>query len=142
MDLEELNKVSEYYDCGIEYYMAMKKSLEGNLDKYLSINGCLEASAIEEDWFPLFEDCHFFLSHSHDDETEVISLAGYLKKEYGIKCFVDSLVWGYANDLLKKIDNKYCVKKSVRGNTTYNYDLRNTSTAHVHLILQDRKSVV
>ena len=38
----------------------------------------------------------------------VKQLAGYLKHTYGIECFIDSCVWGYANDLLKEIDNRYC----------------------------------
>lgn len=78
-----------------------------------------------------------FLSHSHQDEQAVIRLAGFLFHNYGITSFIDSTVWGYANDLLKKIDEAYCVQsKKPSGGYTYDYDKRNQSTAHVHMILQ------
>lgn len=78
---------------------------------------------------------YIFLSHSHDDEEMVKQLAGYLKHTYGIECFIDSCVWGYANDLLKEIDNKYCRYQETDGQFFYEYDNRNRSTSHVHMLL-------
>ncbi|MBN1004864.1 hypothetical protein JTL34_36295, partial [Pseudomonas aeruginosa] len=46
--------------------------------------------------------------------------------------FVDSCNWDSIYDLLKAIDNKYCRRE---GNINYDYDERNRSTAHVHMIL-------
>lgn len=42
-------------------------------------------------------------------------------------------VWGYCNDLLKKIDDKYCLSNSPY--YKYDYDKRNNSTAIVHMML-------
>ena len=132
----DINQLDDCYETGNKIFSAHKNKLEKNLEPYLSVEGSLDASAIEDDWFPSI-DANVFLSHSHKDEKLVISFAGFLFKNYGIKSFIDSTVWGYANDLLKKIDNKYCLpEKKPGGGFSYSYDLRNQSTAHVFLMLQ------
>ena len=137
----ELNKDDimlddKYQITGHEQYENNKKLVHDVLDKYLTADGVLDASLIEEDWFPSV-NAQVFLSHSHQDEKIVIRLAGYLFENYGIRSFIDSAVWGYANNLLKQIDNRYCVQsKKPTGGCTYDYDKRNQSTAHVHIILQ------
>lgn len=97
--------------------------------------GILEASRIEEDWFPeLFSNV--FISHSHKDQKFAIALAGWLHELFGISSFIDSCVWRYSDDLLKIIDGSYCVKNNnPDGGKTYSYKKRNQSTAHVHMIL-------
>lgn len=77
-------------------------------------------------------DADVFLSHSHKDEKTAIAFAGFLKKEFELNTFIDSCVWGYANDLLKRIDDTYC--RQAKRNR-YNYDKRNISTTHVHILL-------
>ena len=127
-DLEKL------YSIGKKQYDSQKKSIQQSLDVYLAPNGSLKASEIEGDWFPTIK-ADVFLSHSHKDENQVIAFAGYLNK-LGISSFVDSCVWGYANDLIKQIDDKYCVQSiKPSGGHTYDYDKRNYSTAHVHMLL-------
>lgn len=49
-----------------------------------------------------------------------------------METFIDSCSWGYCDDLLKKIDNKYCYNAKSK---TYNYTLRNYTTSHVHMML-------
>lgn len=46
-------------------------------------------------------------------------------------------VWGYSDDLLRQIDNEYCVSKTNPDGSinSYNYQKRNQSTAHVHMML-------
>lgn len=120
-----------YYKCGKELYDNNKKKIQENLNDYLGIEGSLDADKICEDWFPNVES-DIFLSHSHNDEDLAIKLSGWLHDTFGLKCFIDSCVWGYSNDLLKKIDNEYCFSKS---NNLYDYNKRNFSTSHVHLML-------
>lgn len=128
------NDLEKLYSIGKKQYDSQKKSIQQSLDAYLAPNGSLKASEIEGDWFPTIK-ADVFLSHSHKDEKQVIAFAGYLNK-LGISSFVDSCVWGYANDLLKQIDKKYCVQStSSSGRITYDYDKRNYSTAHVHMLL-------
>lgn len=55
-----------------------------------------------------------------------------LYDEFKLTAFVDSCVWGYCDDLLKQIDNEYCKKKDGK---TYDYELRNYTTSHVHMML-------
>ena len=66
-----------------------------------------------------------------------IALAGWLYQIFGITSFIDSCVWGYADDMLKMIDEEYCVSKRNDDGSigTYSYKKRNQSTAHVHMIL-------
>ncbi|WP_338001329.1 hypothetical protein, partial [Pseudomonas brassicae] len=60
-----------------------------------------------------------------------IQLAHELEKK-GVNAFVDSVVWGSSYELLSVIDNKY--SKSDDGQH-FDYQKRNRSTAHVHMIL-------
>lgn len=102
-----------------------------SLDKYLLDNGSLNGNKIIENWFPQFES-HIFLSHSHNDKEKAIAIAGILFDKFNILTFIDSTVWGYSNELLKKIDDKYCLHTN---GVNYDYDKRNYSTTHVHLML-------
>lgn len=137
MDLPNMGESiwEQHYKKGLEIYSAHKRKIKESLDKYLSVDGELKASEIEKDWFPSFK-ADVFLSHSHKDEKDVIAFAGLLS-EIGLTAFIDSCVWGYADDLLKQIDNKYCVLKTKMDGSIdmYNYQKRNQSTAHVHMML-------
>lgn len=77
------------------------------LEDYALEDGSLDASAIELDWFPEV-DSKAFLSHSHADERQVKQFAAYLYDKYGITSFIDSTVWGYADDLINLLNSKYC----------------------------------
>lgn len=126
----------ECFEIGTRIYDMQQNAVIQHIIKYLAPNGGLNASAIESDWFPKTE-AHIFLSHSHCDKEAVVTIAGYLFREFGISCFIDSMVWGYADDLLRGIDDKYCVLiKNSNGDITYNYRKRNQSTTHIHMVLQ------
>lgn len=125
----------EYYRKGLKLYGVHKQKIKESLDKYLSIDGELKASEIEKDWFPSLK-ADVFLSHSHKDEEDAIALAGLLN-DMGLKVFIDSCVWEYADNLLKQIDNEYCVLTTNQDGSinTYDYQKRNQSTVHVHMML-------
>lgn len=101
------------------------------LRHYLQANGNLDAATMEEEWFGSVQ-ADIFLSHSHRDETLIEAFAGWLHEKCGVFAFVDSSLWGYADDLLLEIDNDYCKND---GKNTYSYELRNISTSYVHMIL-------
>ena len=128
---------SSLYESEYETFSnAYETKISRALYDYLSPNGKLDASKIENDWFPKI-NANVFLSHSHKDEDKVKALAGMLYKKYGIKSFIDSTVWGYAYNLLGEIDEEYCEStKNNHGGNSYSYKKRNQSTAHVHLLLQ------
>lgn len=137
MDLPDMPRDvwEDCYSKGLKVYSAHKRQIKESLDKYLSVDGELKASEIEKDWFPTFK-ADVFLSHSHKDEKDVIAFAGLLR-DIGLTAFIDSCVWGYADDLIEQIDNEYCVSKTNSDGSvdTYNYQKRNQSTAHVHMML-------
>lgn len=94
-------------------------------------DGAIDGTSVINKWFPDYE-ADIFLSHSHNDILLAIKTACWLEKHFGLKVFVDSLLWGYADDLLLEIDKNYTYNES---SNTYNYKLRNISTAHVHMML-------
>ena len=157
-------KIPEYYfgRANEHYYKAGEKCLaeqkqrirekltdyilnEKTVDNYIldkrdlliktSTKHALDGTAIQNDWFGQVK-ADIFLSHAHRDEKLVVSLAGWYKEECNVQAFVDSHIWGYANDLLKKIDNKYSrLQYNDEDTAAYSYKKRNESTSHVHIML-------
>lgn len=127
--------LQNYFDKGKSIFADQQAMVKNTLQPYINPDGSLSASKIEADWFPAIE-ANVFLSHSHADEDIVKAFAGYLYEEFEITCFIDSCVWGYANNLLKRIDNKYCKTEEHPDATfLYDYNKRNQSTSYVHLLL-------
>ena len=123
--------VSEWSDSDVASYKAKKDNIAIRLEEYLlNGNNLLDAEKIQQSVFPETE-IDVFISHSHNDEDQAIRIALSLEK-IGLKPFVDSCVWGYADELLQKIDNKFCIPS---GWENYSYALRNRTTTNVHLIL-------
>lgn len=122
-----------YYKIGSEIQNSKKEEIKNKFERYLIDNETLRGSEIMNEWFPK-NDYHIFLSHSHKDLDLALSIAGRLKEEHNLDVFVDSNVWLNSNDLLKIIDNEFC--KNTDSNT-YNYDARNYSTSHVHMMLMN-----
>lgn len=115
----------------IEAYRERKGDLLISLEKYLLDGGnILDVDKIQESIFPQ-HDIDVFISHSHADEDEAIQIALSMEK-IGLTAFVDSCVWGHADELLRKIDDKFCIPE---GWSSYSYSLRNRTTTNVHLIL-------
>ncbi|WP_430788373.1 hypothetical protein VBD025_00805 [Virgibacillus flavescens] len=125
--------LSSYKGSGEADFNKQKNYIQRKLDRFVLDDGSLDGSALQNDWFPDV-DADIFLSHSHGDKKITMAFAAMLKEEFGLKAFIDSCVWGYADDLLKKIDDEFCKNKTDTG-ATYNYNLRNYSTSHVHMML-------
>lgn len=119
-----------FYGAGKDVLQSNRAVIHENLREYICNRDLLDGSLMASDWFPEIE-ADIFLSHSHTDEKFVVSFAGWLYQLFGVRAFVDSMVWGYSNDLLKIIDDEYCLKSS----GSYSYDKRNCSTSHVHMML-------
>jgi hypothetical protein len=119
------------YNIGLALYKKYKAEVKETLETFTSANGSLDGTQMQLKWFPQIR-ADVFISHSHKDEQMAITLAGWLSHHFGIKAFIDSCIWGYADDLLRIIDNQYC-RQSNSGN--YSYEKRNYSTSHVHMML-------
>lgn len=132
-DKQYSNSILPYYDDGLEYLSDLKEVVSHNLaldDLILDSNDNISGDQIRDKWFPQL-DFNIFLSHSHQDEKIAIALAGWLKHNFGLDAFIDSSVWGYCDELLQRLDNAYCRS----GDYTYNYEKRNKTTSHVHIML-------
>lgn len=105
--------------------------METFLNEFIGVDGSIAATKLKNAWFPDIK-ADIFLSHSHADEAIAKGLAGFLYQEFGLKTFIDSCVWGFCDDLLKEIDDKYCKNDNEE---TYSYEKRNYSTSHVHMML-------
>ena len=127
-DKTELNN---FYKIGKEQFVKNQNIANTTLQNLLFTTGRVNGSKMQNDWFPQVET-DVFISHSHYDLDTAIKLAGYLKSIFGLKVFVDSCIWGNSKDLLKIIDDKFCLQPE--GNY-YDYNKRNLSTSHVHMML-------
>lgn len=119
-----------YLPNGETVKRANNSAAQSGLDAFVDRDGSLVATKIMEDWFPKMK-ADVFISHSHKDEALAIGLAGWLKEHLGISSFIDSCVWGYSPELLKKLDKKFCLKESGH----YDYDKRNITNGHVNMML-------
>lgn len=129
VETEEFNQ--HYYNTGLQLFNTYEKRAIRVIDKFIGVNGIINGSDLQDHWFGGISS-HIFISHSHNDKRLAIGLAGYLYEKFKLECFVDSCIWGYSNKLLRQIDNEYC--KNINNNN-YNYELRNLSTSHVHIML-------
>ncbi|MBG9992135.1 MULTISPECIES: hypothetical protein [unclassified Pseudoalteromonas] len=129
---EHLSKIPEYKSfLKDDLYANSNSHLEKLREHLIESKDVLDGEKIIGDWFPLH---HFdiFISHSHKDENLVIILALILKLNCNLNVFIDSLFWGFADDLLKEIDNKYAYDSVTQ---TYSYETRNKTTSNVFLML-------
>lgn len=90
----------------------------------------IDAAKIADCLFPKGKP-DVFLSHSFQDRSVALKLAAAMRAA-GLSVFIDSEVWGSVYDLLKKVDDAYCLHAN---SETYDYNKRNYSTAHVYMIL-------
>ena len=116
---------------GLDSFSSQQTSIDKTIYSFVRNDGSLDGSMMQANWFPQIK-ADIFISHSHKDEDLAHALAGWLKETFGLTAFIDSCVWGYANKLLKMIDNEYCYQEETN---TYNYQKRNYSTSHVHMML-------
>lgn len=125
------NELNKHLACGMNIYKEHEEQARKNLKEFIFDNGHIDGSAMKSNWFQI-EDVDIFISHSHKDLNKVMAFAGWLYDEFKLTAFIDSCVWGYCDELLKQIDDKFCKKSDGK---TYNYDLRNYTTSHVHMML-------
>lgn len=115
---------------GNKLKQSLVNDFESILKEAIDENGVIAGETFIDSWFPI-DNYDVFLSYSHDDEELALLFAGFLEYQFGLKVFIDELFWGSADDLIRKLDNKYC--RNDRGN--YDYSKRNFTTTHVHAML-------
>lgn len=119
---------------GKKHLANQKATYETELEKYVmgkEING----TKIQNEWFPQIE-ADIFISHSHKDEDLACALAGWIHENFGLKCFIDSNVWGYADELLEKMNEKLSHKRpDGEGGYLYDHQSCNQVSQHVNTML-------
>ena len=123
--------IYQYFSIGEKLYENNKREIKKCLDDFLLGNGHIDGTALKNYWFKNIK-ADVFISHSHSDKDNVIAFAGWLYSKFGLTSFIDSTVWGYCDELIKALDDKYC-KNSF--DNSYNYDRHNCSTSHGHIML-------
>lgn len=119
-----------YFGEGYKLYEDNLAITQATLQKFLRADNSLDGTAIQDSWFPLIK-ADVFISHSHANFDLAVTIAGWLKTNFGLSAFVDKCIWGHSAQLLKEIDEVY----SKKGPNLYSYEERNHSTAHVHMML-------
>ena len=128
---DDVYKNGRYFRAGSEYYQKHIDDYARRLNNLQYIDyqvTKLNANMIMSEWFPKVY-ANVFISHSHRDVDLAKCVAGMLL-EYGRKPFIDSCFWGYMLNLQKQIDDKFA-----KSDHFYDYDARNQTTAHVHLMV-------
>lgn len=123
--------INQYREAGRKIYEDFQQQCECSLKPFLLDKGHIDGTALKDAWFSI-ENADVFISHSHQDIEKVKAFAGWLKNKFGLTAFIDSCAWGYCDDLLKLIDDKFCKHQDGK---TYDYNLRNYTTSHVHTML-------
>lgn len=123
-----------YEEIGEEHLNQQKTKCENSLKNYI-VDGTVDGTKLQDDWFPGVE-ADIFISHAHKDIKLAQGLAGWLNKTFGLKCFIDLNVWGYADELLEMINSKHSDKrKDTDGGWLYNHEKCNTAAKHVNVML-------
>ncbi|WP_270752161.1 TIR domain-containing protein [Gemmiger qucibialis] len=123
--------LNSHMATGCSLYAKHEKEVHECLDRYISDDGIIDGTALKNYWFSISPK-DVFISHSHKDINKVKAFAGWLYNCFGLKAFIDSCSWEYCDELLNKIDKKYCYNPKTK---TYDYNLRNYTTSHVHMML-------
>lgn len=131
-------KNNDYYKQGLFIFKHMKAKVRTILSDFAFDDRTLNGAKMQKNWFPEVK-AKIFISHSHKDKKLAITLAGWLYEEFGIIAFIDSCIWGCSDELLKIIDKKYCRQPN---SNTYNYQQRNFSTSHIHMMLSTALSMM
>lgn len=127
-----MNEVEHYREIGDEGFRRRASRIKDMLQSAVVGEGhILDGEKIRQNWFPKVE-CDVFISHSHKDKDLAVAIAGWLSEKFKLHAFVDSEIWGSAQQLLKEIDDQFC---KIQGEQLYNYKQRNQSTSHVYLML-------
>lgn len=92
--------------AGEDLFEEHQNEVKSVLDDFLLSDGSIDGSKMQENWFPQIK-ADIFISHSHQDKDLAMALAGWLCKKFRLKSFIDSCVWGYADDLKELLCQTY-----------------------------------
>ena len=88
----------------------LKDLVQQTLTEKIIGGDVIDATLLQNNWFPEV-NADIFISHSHSDKDGARYLALWLRQTFDLVAFIDSDIWGYADNLLEQIDDHYCYKK-------------------------------
>ncbi|MGY2257798.1 hypothetical protein [Pseudomonas sp. SDO55104_S430] len=104
-EIEHYEPTNDFFDFRIDRYVEDAETRIDDLARFLigtyNQRNVLDAEALAATIFPETR-YDVFLSHSHADQRNAVDFALALDKR-GLKVFVDSTVWGFYGDLVRKI---------------------------------------
>ncbi len=128
------DKFEEYRKKGQLHLDSQKANYENELKSYI-VNGTIDGSQILNEWFPMVK-ADIFFSHSHDDKDLTCALAGWMNEKFNLNCFIDSNVWGWSENLLEMLNEKFSDKrKNPQGGWLYDHESCNRVSQHVNVML-------
>ena len=127
---------SQYRTQGKTHLATQENAVRRNLSEFvLEGTSIPDGTAIQDDWFPEV-DADIFISHSHKDIGLAEGLAGWLNETFGLRCFIDYNVWGYADNLLEEINSQYSNKRTDQfGGVIYDHLSCIAASKHVDTML-------
>ena len=130
----DVNEYKRLQKMGENHLNNQKAIFEEELESYI-VDNEIDGTKIQDEWFPQIE-ADIFISHSGKDDKLANVLAGWIYDNFGLKCFIDSNVWGYSKTLLEKMNSKLSNKrKDTGGGYLYDYHSCNQVSQHVNLML-------
>lgn len=110
----------EYVDIGMEHLEQMAKSFEKDMFACINAN-TTQRLMVQEDWFPELR-IDVFLLHQWIDDGLQFAFVGWLYDTFGLRCMIDSYIWGNARKLTDEYNCAYSNrKKKQNGNEVFDY---------------------
>lgn len=130
----DTNSYDYFLEVGNTHLNEQKADYKRKLKKYVAERE-IDGTKIQDEWFPMVE-ADIFLSHSGKDKDLTCALAGWIYTHFGLRCFIDSNVWGYAEELLDELNARLSDRRSWEGGGyLYNYESSNQVSQHVNSML-------
>lgn len=103
--------------------------LLAKLESALLFTDIIDGRLLAEKCFPN-EKFDIFLSHSHKDKQAALGFALQVEKRLGLRVFIDSQFWDYADHLIKLINKKFAYI-----NGEYDTEMCIENASNVYLLL-------
>lgn len=126
---------AQYIQIGSYQISQHQNTLCHHLDDFIVEGNFVNGTQLQDNWFPVFST-DIFISHSHWDKNLALALAGWLFDTFGLTSFIDSVAWGYIDDLLEALNSRYSNKrKDPDGGYLYSHNACNIVSQHVNIML-------